>query len=280
MSDAPQIGLALGGGGARGLAHIHVLKAFDDMGLKPCAIAGCSIGAMIGAPYAAGHTAREIETHILAQTRSARDLFTRALTCRAGKFSQLFLGEWGSVLMDGEKIVGEFLPPLPPRFEDLAIPLTVMTADYYGRSAHPLTQGPLAIAVAASLALPTIIQPVVHDGRVLIDGGYVNPLPFDTLPDCSHVIACDVTGGPVLPADADRTRLPKMMDAVFNSIFLMAGSIISEKLRTRQPELLIRPSIEAYQVLDFHKAKEILLATESVYDQTRAFLESVAEEQA
>lgn len=275
MASTAKIGLALGGGGARGLAHIHVLKAFDDAGVRPAAIAGTSIGAMLGACYAAGYSGHELEAHLIAETRTSRDLFTRALNCRVGKISQIFTGDWASLMLDGKKLVAEFLPPLPETFAELKIPLVLTSADYYGRTAYNISTGPLHSAVAASSALPTVIQPVMRDGKVLIDGGYVNPLPFDLLEGCDTVMACDVTGGPRRPLPDEELVVPKMMDAVFNSIFLMANAIITEKLKSRRPDLLIRPPIEEFQVLEFYKSEEILQATAGVYDQTRAWLESV-----
>lgn len=275
MASAANIGLALGGGGARGLPHIHVLRAFDDLGIKPARIAGTSIGAMLGACYAAGYTAREIEEHVLHETRSARDLIARAMSCRSGKISQIFTGDFGSVMMDGEKLISTFLPPLPETFEELEIPLILMGADYYGRKGHEMASGPLKSAVAASIALPTVIVPVRRDGLVLIDGGYINPLPFDLLGENHPVIAVDVTGGPRQPKPDEALETPKMMDAVFNAIFLMAHSITMEKLKTRQPDLLIRPAIEEYQVLEFYKAREILEATRPVYDEVKSYLQTL-----
>src|SRR6202140_4602087 len=103
--------LALGGGGARGLAHIAVLEALDEMGVKPVAIAGTSIGALIGAAYAAGMSGKEIRRHVIALAHNRREVFRRLIAARAGTFTRLFaIGFGGATQVDAEKFLGQFLP--------------------------------------------------------------------------------------------------------------------------------------------------------------------------
>ena len=168
-----------------------------------------------------------------------------------------------------------FMPPLKEQFSELHIPLHISTTDYYGRSTHPISEGPVYSAVAASMALPTIIQPVKRDHKVLIDGGYFNNLPYDLLPNCTHTIAVDVTGGPKKLAPGEEPELPAYLDGVLNSLFLMVHAATEARLKTLKPDLLITPPIEAYQVLDFHKSAEILEATSGVYEETTAFLKNL-----
>jgi len=155
--------LALGGGGARGYAHIAILEALDEMGVKPVAIAGASIGALIGAAYAAGLTGREIRRHVIALAHDRSAIFRRLMTARAGRIAEIIsTGFGGANLIDAEKFCAQFLPEtVPDDFEALQIPLTVVTSDLYRRHEVPLASGPLRPALAASIALPGLLRPVV-----------------------------------------------------------------------------------------------------------------------
>ena len=161
--------LVLGGGGARGLAHIPVLEALDEAGLKPAAIAASSIGALIGAAYAAGMTGKQIRRHAIARLHDRAAVLRRLMAARAfAGLSQLLSGLGNPMLMDGEKLAHAFLPDtMPETFEELSIPLTVMATDLYGRHETALTTGPLCPAVAASMAIPGIIRPLEIGGRIL-----------------------------------------------------------------------------------------------------------------
>ena len=175
--------LALGSGGARGLAHIAVIEALDDMGVKPVAIAGTSVGALIGAAYAAGMNGKDIRHHVLAIAHNPRDTRRRLLAARAGKLSDLLSGAFSQATqMDAEKFCTQFLPEaVPTDFSALAITLIVMATDLHRRQEAALTAGPLRTALAASIAFPGLFRPVSVDGRIMVDGGATNPLPFDQL---------------------------------------------------------------------------------------------------
>ena len=123
--------LALGGGGARGLAHIAVLEALDEMGVKPAAIAGTSIGALVGAAYAAGMSAKDIRRHVIAVAHDPGEIWRRLIAARAGSLSDLFTGAFGQATqLDAEKFCAQFLPPeVPADFSALHIPLIVMATN-------------------------------------------------------------------------------------------------------------------------------------------------------
>ena len=161
--------LALGGGGARGLAHIAVLEALDDMGQKPAAIAGTSIGALIAAAYAAGMSGREIRRFVITLAHDRAEVFRRLIATRAGTFANLFnLGFGSATLVDAEKFCQQFLPDkVPEDFGELEIPLTIIATDLYRRQQAAFSCGPLKPALAASIALPTVMRPVVVAGRDL-----------------------------------------------------------------------------------------------------------------
>jgi NTE family protein len=260
--------LALGGGGARGYAHIAILEALDEMGVKPVAIAGASIGALIGAAYAAGLTGKEIRRHVIALAHDRSAIFRRLMTARAGRIAEIIsTGFGGANLIDAEKFCAQFLPEtVPDDFEALRIPLTVVTSDLYRRHEVPLTSGPLKPALAASIALPGLLRPVVIGERVLIDGGATNPLPFDHLRGRADVVvAVDISGEPA----EDRRDLPNPWEALVITVLVMANAIIGEKLKHSAPDLMIRPNVGIFRTLDFMQASAILRAAEPVKAETK-----------
>jgi NTE family protein len=257
---SPTVAIALGGGGARGIAHIAILEALDELGVKPLALAGTSIGAIIGAAYASGIDAKHLRAHTLAVMRNRSEVMSKLLKARVGRFTDIVLrGLANPVLLDAELFLDLFWPEsMPKRFEDLVIPLQVVTADFHGRCEAVFSTGPLAPAVAGSMAIPGLIKPVEMDGRVLIDGGAVNPLPYDLLYGAADiVIAVDVTfGGP------RERRSPAPFDAMFGAAQIMQGAITAQKLKLRAPDILVRPMVEQFRVLDFFRAAQILRAAE------------------
>ncbi|WP_416356958.1 patatin-like phospholipase family protein [Aureimonas phyllosphaerae] len=263
-----RIGLALGGGGARGLAHLHVLAAFEDLGLRPSRIAGASIGAIVGAAAASGFSAAAIEDHVLAVLATRRHVFGTLWRTRPPTLAE-FRAEGGFRLgqLNAERVVGAFLPlGLPIGFDRLAIPLTVMATDFYGGLECAIEAGDLVSALAASAALPALFRPVRRDGLVLVDGGITNPLPFDVFGgSATHVVACDVTGGPergVLP-------LPTPVEAMFGASQLMMSAVIRAKLACTAPDILVQPPVSPYRVLDFLRARTILLETRGVREEVK-----------
>jgi len=255
--------LALGGGGARGLGHIAVVEALEEMGVRPTAIAGASIGALVGAAYAAGISGRDMRRHVIALAHERGAIFRRLMAARAGALSSMLTeGFVGATLVDAEKFVAQFLPEgLPEDFAGLQIPLTVATSDLYRRCEVPIASGPLMPALAASVALPGLLRPVVIGDRVLIDGGATNPLPFDHLRGRADVvIAVDISGEPA----EDRRDLPNPWEALVITVLVMANAIICEKLRHSAPDLMLRPNVGIFRTLDFFQASAILRAAEPV----------------
>ena len=144
------VALALGGGGARGLAHIVVAEALDEMGVKPVAIAGTSIGAIIGAGYAAGMSGREMRRYAIHVAHNRTDVMRRMMRARAGRLRNLFGGGLGDATrLDAERLCEQFLPEsLPEEFSGLAIPLTVIASDLFRRREVIFSRGPLRVALA------------------------------------------------------------------------------------------------------------------------------------
>jgi NTE family protein len=269
----PTIAIALGGGGARGLAHIAILEALDELGVRPAAISGTSIGAIIGAAYAAGIEAKHLHAHLLDVMRDRSQVMAKLLKARVGRFSDLVLRGFGNpILLDAEICLDLFWPAkVPDYFEQLEIPLFVVTTDFYNRCEAVFSSGPLAPAVAGSMALPGLIKPVENEGIVLVDGGAVNPLPYDLLFEAaSLVIAVDVT----FSGRSRKRRLPSPFDSMFGAAQIMQGAITAQKLKLRSPDILVRPAVEQFGVLEFRRAGQIIKAAEAAKDSFKREIEA------
>ncbi len=251
-----KIGLALGGGGARGLAHIAILEAFDEAGLKPAMIAGTSIGALIGAVYASGMRAAEIRRYCEAAFGKRSAIIRHVYSRWQGRAWDIWR-PWAPALFRSERIFELVLPSsLPKMFEGLKIPFMSVATDFFTQSQYVSTAGALLPALAASSALPALLTPVKLDGRILIDGGYVNPLPFDLLSDADFVMAVDVSGENAGPG----TELPRPIEALLGAQQIALRSIINAKLKLTVPDCLLRPDVGHFPSLDFPRMDEILAA--------------------
>ncbi len=283
-----RIALALGGGGARGIAHIVVLEALDEAGITPMAIAGTSIGAIIGAVYASGMPAREIRGHVTRSFRDRTEVMAKLFRARTGRFADLFSGGrlGNPVLMDGERLLEEFWPAaMPEYFEQLKIPFTAIATDFYGRSRVVLREGRLREAVAASMAVPGMVQAVRRNQRVLMDGGAVDPVPFADLPqDVDLTLAIDVTGGPDPGAASSQdlrsdreNKAPSPMEAALGASQIMQSAIFAARLQARTSRVaVLTPDVAGFGAMDFFSARKILAAAEGLRAQTHRLIEQVA----
>ena len=272
----PTFAVAFGGGGARGLAHIHVIRVLDDLGIRPVAIAGSSIGAMMGAGVAAGMSGGDIEAHARAVLSSRSGAMARMWSTRPRSVGEMMAGGVRLGQFDIGRILHAFLPDaLPGRFEELAIPLQVTATDFYAHSEKVFAAGDLALALAASAALPALFRPVSHEGRLLIDGGIANPVPFDLLDGMADiVIAIDVVGG---PAEMGRTR-PTSLELLIGAGQIMMGAIVTQKLRHSRPHILLRPPVARFGVLDFLKIERVLAETLSIRDELKRAIDAAVED--
>lgn len=268
---ASRIGLALGGGGARGLAHIIVLEALDEMGVRPDIVAGTSIGAILGSAYCAGMSGRDIREYCVSLFSNRTSVIRRILGDKNGKLFALWTPR-RPAMFDPVVLLRTLMPEaVDCDFADLKIPLRVMATDFYRQSEFIIDRGPVMPAIAASSALPGLLKPVEIEGRILIDGGFVNPLPFDTLRDrCDFTLAIDVSTGP----EEGGTEIPSALEAVLGSTQITLNSLLTAKLRAGAPEALIRPKVRQYRVLDFFKINEILEECQPVRDEVKRALEN------
>lgn len=272
---SPTFGIAFGGGGARGLAHIHVIEALDELGIRPAAIAGSSIGAIMGAGMAAGITGRDIREHAHSILRHRAEVATRMWRARPGSFAEMRESGFHVSQFNIERILKAFLPEaVPETFSELEIPLKVTATDFFGHKLAVLSDGELHSALAASAAIPAVFRPVVRDGRTLIDGGIYNPVPFDLIEhDADIILAIDVVGA---PSDEERAR-PTTVDLMFGATQLMMQSIITSKLTQCRPDILIRPPVSRFRVLDFMKVDAVLDETASIKDEVKRAIETAIE---
>jgi NTE family protein len=255
-------GLALGSGGSRGLAHILMCEALDELGCKPVAVAGSSVGALVGAAYCAGMSGKEMRRHVMGLAHDRAEVFRRLIATRGSTFASLLSAGLGSMtLVDAEKFCTQFLPGMvPARFEDLPLPLIVIASDLYRREQVAFSSGPLWPALAASIALPTLMRPVMIDGHVLIDGGATNPLPFEHVRERADVtIAVDISSQPF----ETRHEIPSPWECMFAAVLVMASAITAEKVKHAPPDLLVRPNVGRFRMLDFLQASAILRAGET-----------------
>ena len=251
-----RIGLALGGGGARGLAHLIVFETLDALGIRPHLISGTSIGAILGALYAAGHSGSAIRAMvnnlIIEEQDSWKDILFVKEPFKWLDFFDVELGRGG--LLDSSGFMAYLGDRLGvERFSQLQSPLTVVAGDLASGEQVLFDRGPLLPAIQASMAIPGLFEPVEIDGRFLVDGGTVNPLPHDVLRGrCDLVIAVDVTGVRSLDNGP-----PAYTETLFQNFHNMERLIQSHKLQDNPPDIYLKPDIRDVRVLEFHKAQSI-----------------------
>jgi len=270
-----KIGIALGGGGAKGLAHILMLEVIDELGIKPHRIAGTSIGAIAGMLYASGMSGKNIRENIEQMSLMEEDSFTDAFTKKdVFKWLQFIdIGWKDGGLLKADSFLDHLMQEVKiSTFEELTIPLMVVAADFWNREQIVFETGDLRTAVHASMAIPGIFNPVVIDRQVLVDGGVVNPVPYDlVLNDCDITIAIDVMGNRTESEDL----IPSFSESIFNTFQIMQKSILRQKIAAHPPDIYIAPDIVDIQMLEFYKAEEVFRQAQSARDQLRTELEKL-----
>ena len=272
--SSPRIGLALGGGGARGLSHILMLEALAELGLRPSVIAGTSIGGVFGAALAAGLTPQTIRAQTEELLGARFDLLRQLFAARSEPVSKLLkLLPVRAALLKAEALLDIVMPDtVPDDFAALELPLLIVATDYYAQQPAVFTSGPLRQAIAASMALPAIFSPVMINGRAHMDGGLVNPLPFDLLQGCDITIAIDVTGS---TRAGKASKPPSALNALIASSQIFQNSIVREKLRARCPDIYIDVGVNQFHVLEFHKFAAILEAAQPAKDKLKFELDKL-----
>lgn len=267
------VALALGGGGARSLAQIPVLEALDDMGVKPVAVVGVSFGAVIAAAYCAGMSGKAIRRIAIGLAHDRSGTLARLAGARAARLSEWFAAPFGNpLLLDPEKVCREILPDeVPEEFSALQIPLTVIATDLHARGEAVLTGGPLHSAVAASIAIPGLMRAVERDGRVLVDGAAVNPLPFDHLRGKADlVIAVDVA-----VTASEVQGVPDPWETLAATMAVIGHGIVARNLAAGAPDLLLRPNVGVFRLFDFFRASAVLRAADPIKAEVKEWLKAL-----
>lgn len=236
-----RIGLVLSGGGARGFAHIGVLKALEEKGVRISELSGCSMGALIGALYASGIKPRVMERlAIEARPFSIRDV------------SLSFQG-----LFKGGRVEEILMRTLPFRtFEELKIPLSINAVDLSNGREVVFRKGNLIKALRASIASPGTFTPIKYSGRILVDGGIINPVPFNNLGRVDYAIMVN-TSTRLMKISA-KSRIDKIAR---QSIAIRERSLIELQLKDcRIPYHVIRPNIGAFGYMKFKFVDKIIKA--------------------
>lgn len=269
---SPTFAIAFGGGGARGLAHIHAIEALDELGIRPVSIAGSSIGAIMGAGMAAGMTGKEI--HLYARSILGRRTEVASRMWQARPATLLEALETGLRVsqFNVERILKAFLPiQVPDEFSGLRIPLQVTATDFYGHELMVFREGDLPSALAASAAIPAVFAPVKRDGRLLIDGGIYNPVPFDLIEaDADITIGIDVVGVPTV----NGRKRPTSLDLVFGASQLMMQSIVAGKLTHNRPDIFLQAPVSRFRALDFLKIDAVMAETASLKEELKRAIDA------
>ncbi len=268
-----KIGIAFGAGGARGIAHLLMIEALEELGLKPSIISGSSIGAVAGAFYAAGFDSKQMR-EILNQLINPKSdsVFTFLLKSDIVKMFTMFDPQFiKSGFIKGDKFQKHLEINLKAsRFEDLKIPFKVIATDYWKKEAVIFEKGELLNPIKASYSLPGLFTPVKIKNRILIDGGAVNPLPYDIIKDkCDITIAIDVTA---FKAQSEN-EIPPTFESVFTTYQTMQNSIIKERLKFLKPDIYIKPEIYDVRVFDFLKADSIFKQAQPAKEELKRQLE-------
>ncbi len=293
-----KIALVLGSGAARGWAHIGVINALSEAGVRPDCVVGTSIGALVGAAYASGkiHSIEEL----------ARELDWRKVV---SLFDVVFPR---SGLIDGRKIADSIREQVEPgNIEDLSLPFRAVSTDLVTSREVVIQDGDVVEAVRASISVSGMFTPVKRGAMVLVDGGLVNPVPVSVARHmgADYVIAVDLThdlqghggakgaalanssgtppgkepmssptgkGAPlagigerIKSVDAlglaqvrqwlAKESMPNIFEVLMASMNVMEKQIAELQLRAEPPDLLIRPKLGHLRFMDFHRADETIL---------------------
>jgi NTE family protein len=275
----PTVALALGAGGAKGLAHIGAIEELQAQGFEIVAIAGCSMGALIGGVHAMGKL----------------DVY-RDWVCSLDKFDVLKLVDWsfsfaGGGFIKGEKIIGTLLELIgDTSIEELPIAFTAVATDIEREREVWLTRGSLFDAIRASIAIPTLFRPHAIDGRLLVDGALLNPVPVTPLirDPADYVIAVSIDGPAdsslpmeisagdtpgkrgigrlftkLLPGSDAKAASSKVqehgaLDLLGQSIDLMQANLSRLRLAAYQPDLLVQLARNVSSAYEFYRARELI----------------------
>lgn len=295
MTQPSRVALALGSGGARGYAHIGALQVLSERGHEVVAIAGTSMGALVGGLTAAGKLTEYTEWALSLTSRTVLMMLDPTLSAPGAIRAKPVL-----------RVVNELLEGA--RIEDLPIPFTAIACDIDARREVWFQHGPVAVAVRASIVIPSVITPVIVNGRILVDGGILNPVPVEPITGAGadFTVAISLAGdragrqSPVesnaprtspdtvmqrlrswLPAKGEASGdvadvaesavslglpeeihdLPaglRVSDVISKSMDATSALVARYRLAGHPPDVLVRVPVDACGTMDFHRAAEMI----------------------
>ncbi len=292
MSRKPKLGLALGGGAARGWAHFGVMRYLDELGIKPDIITGTSIGSIVGGAYASGNGDKLEQWALNLDWQDILSLMDVRLS---------------GGLMEGGKLVAFFEKTVSDTLiENLPVPFGAVATDLATGQEVWMTSGDLLDAIRASIALPGLLTPFEHDGRWLVDGGLVNPVPVSLCRSLgadmviavdlnAHILSKRAPAAPIAQVEAasiveededfvsllmardwkglyqatigdhaaqwkkqllkNEARGPSMVDVLAQSVYIMQHRITRARMAGDPPDILLTPRLADIKLMDFHRAQ-------------------------
>lgn len=269
--EQPQLGLALGGGGARGLAHIGVLKVLEKAQIPISYLAGTSMGGLIAAGYAAGLSAAQLEKEALRMTQFGELI----------QLLDLSLAEDG--LLDGDSVQGYLQELLGEQltFSDLRIPLALSAVDLNRGEAIALQEGSVVQAVRATISLPGVFAPAEIGERRLVDGGVLDNVPADLVRQLGADVVVAVNVSLDVRDDAiwEQVALPPPLRTLWRADAITIAALTKVRLEQAGPQVVLRPQVpsEVTTLSGFKHAGATIAAgeaaTEQALPQIRALLQ-------
>ena len=238
----PRVGLALGGGFARGIAHLGVLRVLEDAGIRVDFLSGTSVGALIAAAYASGAPLEAISRRAMAT--SFRD-FARWSLSRFGLASNERMGRFVYDFCGVHSI------------EEMKRPLVICSVDLLSGQPYYFTKGDVGIALRASCAYPGLFQPVEYDGRVLVDGFLTSPVPVEA----ARMLGAELVIAVYLGMTGPAPRPKHMGEVLWRSFAIMQQQALER--RDRSADVLISPQVRDFSWDDFSRTADMVAAGEA-----------------
>ncbi|MGQ0651345.1 MAG: patatin-like phospholipase family protein [Betaproteobacteria bacterium] len=270
MRRRPRIGLALGSGSARGWAHIGAIRALEERGVQPDIICGTSIGALVGAAYAGG----ELDGLEHWVTGLAWTTVVRLMDLT-----------WKGGLIRGQRLFNLFRSTFKARdIAELPVPFGAVATELSSGREIWLREGNLLDAVRASSAMPGLFTPVVRNGRVLVDGGLVNPVPVSMCRalGAEVVIAVDLSWGKLGPyrrrgrEDAvEEEKIPSIFEVFNTALDIVEQRVARSRLSGEPADVLITPLLPDFGTMEYHRAKEAIPEGRAAVERMAPLLDQV-----
>jgi NTE family protein len=268
LGNGRRLGLVLGSGGARGLAHIGVLRVLEEAGIPLHCVVGASAGAMVGGLYAGGTSPAKIE-----------EVFGEFSLKGLARILLPTMGQGG--IIDGRRIEKLMEPHASGKLiEDLPLKFACVATDISTGEKIVFKKGDLMEGIRASISIPGLLTPVVSGGRILVDGGVVDPLPIKLAFELGATFAIVVQVGrryshqPAPNGDSENDEksavvgsekvvIPSATEVLLSALSIYDYRLSELSLQDVDDHILVRPSLPGIEILDFHKGHQAIAAGEN-----------------